>query len=314
MSTLLQTNVTGSLIKPNLLNGGQPVDTLVRVTPFMAFLRANNLVVDSGGSDPFKFNIKTATGTAAVFSEGDTISTYYSDTHAQGSVAPFYIREPIAQSGRVLDSVKKNGGYIDILAAEIQSAVLNVNKEAETQLLGSTADRGVSSIIDSSATYAGLTVAGNSTHASLVTAVNGALTVQALENMHASLRGSSYGALPDFILAPVGQTTSYIRTIGPGANNTLNAGRFDLQSGKPFDAGVLSRAPQYAGMEWVEVHDLTSSELIMGERRYMQLWVHRDIQIDPLAKTNDDNYLQVSWAGALVVPRRRSFGRMTGLT
>lgn len=312
MATLLQTNVSGSLLKPNLLQGGQPIDQLVRLTPFYSFLERKGLIIPSNGSDPFQFNVRTAAGTAAVFNEGDTISTYYSDTYKRASVDAFYVREPIAQSGRLRDANLNKGAYVDLMATEIQSAVVNVRKQVEKELLGSTAGRGISSLVDSSAAYAGMDPSTVTSWASLVTNVSGALTVAVLENMHASLRGATYGATPDFILATPNQTTNYVRTIGPGASS---GGVFRVNMGSgPFDAGVLKEAPQFAGMEWVEVLDMTNTELVMGDSAHIKLVIHRDFDVLPLAQTTDDNMLQVSWAGGLIIDRRKSFGRLTGVT
>lgn len=312
MAQLINAMLTGSHNIVKGLGNGDPVVNFDRSTPFLNFLEGSGLVQSTNGADPFTFTIQTAGTTAATFVEADAISSYGSPTFYQASVTPWYLRSTPGNSGRVRDGNRGNYTF-DVLKGMLESAKTDVRKQIEVELLGSTANRGISSIVDAGDSYAGLDPASVTAWAALETAVGGALTVAVMEDMHETMRGNTYSATPDFILAAPNQVTNYIRTIGPGASSG-GVFRMNMGDGRPFDIGVLGRGVMFNNIPFVETPELTTTELVMGDSKHIKLAVHRDYDVRNIAATNDDDKWQVSWAGCLVVNRRKSFGRLTGVT
>jgi hypothetical protein len=312
MAGLRYIALTGSIAKQNVLNGGITVDQLTRPTPFLAWLEGNGMVVHEG--EPFRVNMRTATNAAASFSEGDAISSFVADSYNQTVIPARSWRQPFEIGGRTRDANNNGGFYEDILKGEINSAILQVRKAQEVDLLGSTVNVGLSSIVDSTALYGGLDPASVTSHASYVDSSGGILTVSKLEDLEMNLRGSTYGADNlDFIVATFNQTRNYMRVATPGVSS-LSPSRFVLDGKTPFDAGISHLGASFNGMDWVTVHDLTNTELVMGDSKQLQLALSRDMEVRPLGPVNDDDRYQISSAGALVCKRRRSFGRLTGLS
>jgi hypothetical protein len=311
MSVNLSAGVSGSfLVRPNVSD--QAVDQIFRETDLINVLFSVGQVEESAGSQPFIWNIiKEANATAGVFTEGAALSTFGNQLYEQASLPAFYVRAAGGETGHVRDNRVKNGLYQDIRALEIQKATEDCWKAFEDQLCGSTANRGLASIVDAADTYAGLNPATVTQWASLETAVGGALAVTTLQDMYETLVGSTYGASPTHILAPQNQVTNYVNVAGvPGAANSA----YRAMLGGAFDAGVIHPLVTFNGLPVVPVRGLTSTELYMGDISKLKLIMHRMPTVTDIAKTNDDETFMVSLAGALRLERRRSFGKLTGVT
>jgi len=314
MSVNVGATVSGSVfIRPNVL--GSAVDQVFRDTDLINFLASEGRVVEAPGSAPFKWNIiQTANATAAVFSEGDSISTYGNQLYEQASQPAFYVRATGGETGHMRDNRTKGGLYEDIRSLEIQKATADVWKKMEDELCGSTANRGIASIVDAGDTYAGLAPATVTSWASLETNVSGALTITVLQDMYETLRSSPYGATPTHILAPQNQVTNYINVAGaPGAANSAFRIVPGAQGGA-FDAGVVLPLVTFNGMPVVPVRGLTSTELYMVDINHLELLIHRAPEVRELAKTSDDDLFQVSLAGCLRADRRRAHGKLINLS
>lgn len=307
----LTTSTGAPFIKPNVAAGSY--DQVFRRTDLINFLAANGRIVDAQGSSPFVWNIVDAGNTAAVFAEGDSISSYGNQSFAGASQAAFYVRATGGESGHMRDNRVKNGLYEDVRAIEIEKATADVWKKMEDELCGSTANRGIASIIDAGTTYAGLAPATYTSWVSLETALGGALTVTALQDMYETLVTSPYGATPTHLLMPQNQVTNYINVAGiPGAANAAFRVSPGLAGGA-FDAGVVHPLVTFNGLPVVSVSGLATTEVYMVDVSKMDLLIHRQPEVRELAKTNDDDLFQVSLAGCLRVQRRKSFGKLTGV-
>lgn len=307
------TTTAAPFIKENVAAGS--FDQVFRRTDLINFLAANGRVVDAQGASPFSWNIiDTANSTAAVFNEGDAVSSNGQQGYAQATQAAFYVRAIGGESGHMRDNRLKNGLYADVRALEIEKATADVWKVMEDQLCGSTANIGIASIIDSGTTYAGLAPATFTSWASLETALGGALTVTALQDMYETLVTTPYGATPTHLLMPQNQVTNYVNVAGvPGAANAAFRIIPGAQGGA-FDAGVVQPLITFNGLPVIPVSGLTTTEVYMVDVSKMDLLVHRQPEVRDLAKNNDDDRFQVSLAGCLRVQRRRSFGKLTGVT
>lgn len=308
------TTTTGApFIRPNVQVPA--VDSVFRNTDLINFLAANGRVVDAPGSSPFKWNvIDSANAQAAVFSEGDALSVFGQQGYVQGSQPAFYVRAAGGESGHMRDNRIKGGLYEDARALEIAKATEDMWKVMEDQLLGSTTDVGISSIIDSATTYAGINPAVNTSWASVETALGGVLTITALQDLYETLVGSPNGGEPTHLLMPQNQLTNYINVAGaPGAANSAFRIVPGAQGGA-FDAGVVLPLVTFNGLPVVPVRGMTATELYMVDASKMDLLIHRSPEVRDIARTNDDDRFMVSVAGCLRITRRKSFAKLTGVT
>lgn len=322
MSILVNSNISSSLIRPNVL--GSTVDLPFRRTDFLNFLRENGLVVASNGSQPFKWNlINDVNSSAEVFSEGQAAPVAGKQTYQQASLSPFYARVVVGYSGHVRDN--RGGMYEDAVALEIAKGTADLFKKVEDTLLNSTQDQGIAAIIDSAGTYAGLAAGTVTQWASEENGTVGTLTITAVEDLYEELvsasGGSSVprGANPTHILFPPNQITNWTRTIGASASTSLMRFAPPAMGGGVFDPGMLGAGlvPQLAwnGRPVVSIAGITSTEGYMIDAMSgFELVVHRDVEVIELARTSDDVNFQISFACALKVARRNAHGKMTGIT
>lgn len=309
----LTTSTGAPFIRPNVQVPA--VDSVFRNTDLINFLAANGRVVDAPGSSPFQWNvIDTANAQAAVFTEGQTLTTFGQQGYVRGSQPAFYVRAAGGETGHMRDNRIKGGTYEDARALEIAKATEDMWKVMEDQLLGSTTDVGISSIIDSSTVYAGINPAVNTAWASVEQNQGGSLTVTALQDLYEALVASPNGGQPTHLLMPQNQVTNYINVAGvPGAANSAFRIQPGVQGGA-FDAGVVIPLVTFNGLPVVPIRGLTTTELYMVDVSKMDLLIHRQPEVREIGRTNDDDLFMVSVAGCLRVTRRKSFAKLTGVT
>lgn len=308
------TTSTGQVfIRPNVQIGA--VDNVFRNTDLINFLAANGRVVDAPGSSPFKWNvIDAANAQAAVFAEGDALTTFGNQSYVQASQPAFYVRAAGGESGHMRDNRVKGGTYEDVRALEIAKATEDMWKIMEDQLLGSTTDVGIASIIDSGTTYAGIAPGSYTSWVSVETALGGVLTVSALQDLYETLATTPYGATPTHLLMPQNQVTNYVNVAGaPGAANSAFRIQPGVQGGA-FDAGVVHPLITFNGLPVVAIRGMTATEAYMVDVSKLDLLIHRQPEVREIARTNDDDRFMVSVAGCLRASRRKSFGKLTGIT
>lgn len=309
----LTTSTGAPFIRPNVQVPA--VDSVFRNTDLINFLAANGRVVDAPGSSPFRWNvIDTANAQAAVFTEGQTLTTFGQQGYVQASQGAFYVRAAGGETGHMRDNRIKGGTYEDVRALEIAKATEDMWKVMEDQLLGSTANVGIASIIDSTTVYAGIDPAVNTAWASVEQNQGATLTVTALQDLYEALVASPNGGQPTHLLMPQNQLTNYINVAGaPGAANSAFRIVPGAQGGA-FDAGVVIPLVTFNGLPVVPIRGLTTTELYMVDVSKMDLLIHRQPEVREIGRTNDDDLFMVSVAGCLRVSRRKSFAKLTGVT
>ena len=303
-----------SLARPNVKSG--VVDLLFRKTPFLDLLRANGRVEDGQGPSPFKWNLAYSGGTAEVFVEGQALPAVSRQSFTQASLDAFYTRGLFGLSGHVKDNAAKGGFYDDPGMVEEVLMKSDVLKKIEDTLLGSTQDQGIAAIIDSTGTYAGISASTITQWASEENGSISTLDVADMEDLYEELvsaaGGSSVprGNKPTTVLAPPNQVTNYIRTVGSSATTPLT--RF--VGGGGFDAGFDRARVLFQTLPVVEIAGITSTEMYMVDLMDMTLLVHRDLRIDPVVGSPEEENYQVSTALCLKVEHRNWHGKMTGIT
>jgi hypothetical protein len=269
-------------------------------------------IVSAQGSSPFKWNTYTvANATAAIFAEGDALSTFGNQTSVQASQPAFYVRAAGSISGHLRDNIAKGGTYEDVRQAELDLAIADMYKVFEDSLVGSVTDVGIASIIDSTTVYAGIDPAVQTAWASYEDNLAGVLTVTAMQNLYENVTNAPYGATPTHFLMNPGQVTNYTNVVGaPGVANSA----FRTNLGGAYDAGVIIPQVTFNGLPVVSVRGLSTTEVYVVDMSKLELLIHREPTVTEIAVINDDNRFMVTIAGCLKASRRRSFGKLTGVT
>ena len=306
-----------SLARPNVQS--PLIDLLFRKTDLLDLLRANGQIKDGNGPAPFKWNVITGRNSSVeVFSEGQATPLLGRQTYVQASVDAFYVRGVAGTTGHVMDNIAKGGFYDDPLTAERMLLESDLFKKIEDELVGSTQDRGIASVIDSTGTYAGLAQSSYSVWASEENTSISTLDLADMQDLYeelvsASVGGVDRGATPTHILAPVNQLTNYVNTIGAGASS---GGVFRAPMGQTVDYGQsrLGGGQAFNGMPVQVVRGITSTEMYMVDITDIELFVHRDLTVKEIVGNPEEIKYQVSCAMALKVGHRNHHGKMTGIT
>lgn len=302
------------LLRPN--DKGPAIDLQFRDTDFLRWLIANGLVVDNAGGAPHTWNLETSDGvTAESFVEGQALAIAGTPVYKQASLLARYERAVQKVTGHVRDQIGRGGTYEDVRARAIEAATMKLMSTSEASLLGSTQDVGIASIIDAVDTYAGLLPATVTEWASLETAVGGALTAGVLDIMYRTLTDSPRGASPEVIMSGLRQRELYSRIVGSAAGNGFQQNP-RAERGLAYDLGIVGTAPvSFNGIPWVPIRLMTASELYMLDvSSGIELRMQRALEVETLAKTDDDERIMVSHAWLLKVANRRKQGKLTGLS
>lgn len=316
MAILVNSGISSSLARENVR--GNATDLVFRRTDLLNWLRSIGATSTTGGAQPLQWNVVTAANSSAeTFVEGQAAPVAGRQTYARASQAPTYFRVVAGYSGHVLDQQRNGGTYDDPVADAIERGTADLMKKIEDSLVGTTQDVGIQSIIDSDDTYAGLAPGSYNAWASKETGSVGTLGVDDLEDLQAALAMSPYLSDPDTILCAHTMIQNYTATVGPSAGTSL----FRINAGQKFDAGVLGGSMlaqgtvSFNGMPFVGISGLTNTVLLMLDSKSgIELVVHRDVEVQELARTSDDQNFQITMACMLRVQRRNAHGKLTGIT
>jgi hypothetical protein len=235
----------------------------------------------------------------------------------QASVDVFGVRGVIGETGHTRDNRERAAFYDDPMALEKMLLEADLFKKLDDELCGSTQDRGIASIIDSTGTYAGLSQGTYSIWASEENTSIGTLGIDDLQDLYTEMvsptGGSSVprGAKPTHILAPANQVENYINTIGPQAGSSS---LFRFQGVSGFNGGVLRSGVAFQELPFEQVRGITSTELYMLDMTDIEVLIHRDIRVDPILGNPEMIQEQLSATFAVKVGKRNKHGKMTGIT
>ncbi len=318
MSLLINSGISSSLVKENVQ--GDLGDIVFRRTDFLNFLRSRGATAAWAGANPTQWNLNTAgNGSAEVFTEGSAAPVAGKQSYARASLVPFYARVVAGYSGHVADQVRNGGVYQDPIQNEIAKGVADLMVKVESTLVGSTADQGVQSIIDDGDTYAGLAPGTYTSWKSLETSVSGALSFTVLEDNIETAALTPYLSQPTHWLVPFNQITNYVRLAGASATTSLmrfsspaNGGSMDL-GGTP--GGIIQGQVAWNGMPFVGISGLTTTVMLgLDMNSPIQLLINRDVFVENVAKTSDDQNIMLTFSCALRVMERNKHIKLTGVT
>jgi hypothetical protein len=308
------TSTLSALLKPNV--SSKSLDLQFRKTDFFDLLRASGRIGDTGGPVPLSWNVITGTNSSVeVFTEGQAPPAAGRQTFVQTSLGAFYVRGVAGETGHTRDNREKQGYYEDPFDIEKMLLEADLFYKVEQELMGSTQDRGIASIIDATGTYANLSQATYSAWASEENTTVGTLTADAMQSLYeelslASNGGVPRGAMPTHVLMPVQQYTNYANIVGTGA--TTPTVRFDGMAN--IDVGGQRLGHTFNGLPLVQCRAMTSTEIYMVDLTDIELLVHRDLRVEPILGNPEVTSYQISAGFVMKVGKRNHHGKMTGVT
>jgi hypothetical protein len=319
MTLLINSGISSSLVRENVQGGLG--DIVFRRTDFLNFLRSRGAVTNLVGADPMQWNLNTAgNGSAETYAEGQAAPVAGRQTYSRASLACFHTRVVAGYSGHVADQVRNGGVYADPIQNELAKGIEDLFVQVESTLVGSTADQGAQSIIDGGDTYAGIAPGSVTSWKSLETAVGGALSFTVLEDNIETAALTPYLSQPTHILAPFNQITNYVRLAGSSATTSLMRFKPPSTAEGTTDlgmtpGGLLQGMVSWNGMPWVGISGLTTTVILMLDMNSpVHLVVKRDVTVEALAKTSDDQNVAITFACALRVMERNKHIKLTGVT
>lgn len=315
MSLAASSSLISTLLRPNV---GASSDLVYRGTDLFEYLGRRGRVRDAMGGSPFKWPIVYGSNTAEVFTEGAAPPSASEHSSAMASLAAFYVRNTVGITGHQRDNVAKGAFYEDPMALAKLLSQADLFYQLETQLTGSTQDRGISAIVDSTGTYAGLAQGTYAQWASEENAVSGAQTLAQLHTLYFELIADSVssvnrGHMPKEILSDVNQINNYVGLMD-GRATTGSVLRVDPTNG-PVDGGFARPGMvSFMGMPWVPCRLIADTEVYMVDVDDFELLIQRDLRADPVIGNPELEQVQLSFAAALKVAHRNWHGKQTGVT
>lgn len=304
-----------TLLRPNV---GASVDLVYRGTDLFEYLGRRGKVRDAMGGSPFKWPVVYGSNTAEVFTEGAAPPSASEHSAAMASLAAFYVRNTVGITGHQRDNVEKAAFYEDPMAMSKLLSQADLFYQLETQLWGSTQDRGLAAIIDATGTYAGLAQGTYAQWASEENAVSGAQTLAQLHTLYFELMADSVssvnrGHTPKEILSDVNQINNYVGLMD-GRATTGSVIRLDANSPQIDGGFARPGAVSFMGMPWIPCRLCTATEVYMVDVDDMEFLIQRDLRIDPVIGNPELEQVQLSFAGALKVGHRNWHGKQTAVT
>jgi hypothetical protein len=305
-SSLLRNTAPRVVVDPS----SRPTDLISLLIARQRFVR----VADLGGAEPYVWSLVTANNsTAERFTEGQALPAGTRRGFVNPSVNAFYWREVVRVTGRAAD-IARNNGYVEanLLQSEQQNATLNMLYVMEQDLLGSTVNLGLPSIIDDTASYGGVNPGTYTVHASKVSTGVGNQSAATLADHYEAITSPPYNTVPTDILMPPNQITNYTGIAGLHGGTAVT--RMMLPATQGYDVGVPIESASYQGHPIRRIRNATSTETLWVNLNDVTIGVQRDIEYLPLAQTADDTVGQVSFAGLVIVKNRRLHSKQTGVS
>lgn len=312
----MTTNITNSanLIRPNVAQ--DLTDLEFNETDLLNLFESRGWVRPNDGGAPYLWNIKTgSTVTAEIYVESQGLPTSTgAPTYQRASVPAVYFRAIHEDTGHIQDQRDRGGVYQDPTQIAIDLAIKKLRVLIDQTLAGSTANRGIASIIDSGDLYGGLDPATVTEWASYEVNVGGAMAVSSLNTMWRTLVDTPRAAMPTEVWVALLQFERYTSLAGPAAASGIQY-QPRQEQGTPYDLGMMRQQASFNGAGFTPLRSLATSELYMIDPRDgIELREQRPLKVEPLAKVNDNNVLMASRALVPVVRNRRRQGKLTGLT
>lgn len=186
---------------------------------------------------------------------------------------------------------------------------------AESDLLGSTDNLGLSSVNDDTTSYGGVNPGTYTVWANKTSTSVGNQTAATLADHYEASSAAPYNSRPTHILMPPNQITNYTSIMGPVASSTPT--RLVLPGDGPvraYDIGIRPEVTGYNGIPVRQINNLTTTETHWLDMNQYLLAVQRDASYKALPDQADDAVGQVSMALIVVNLNRRAHSKQEGIT
>lgn len=310
-SALLRGTTPRRVVDPS----SRPLDFMQLCMEVGAFVPVSDPRI--GGPEPVVLAIVTGNGsTAHRFVEGQALPGGARRSFQSATLNAFYWREVVKATGRMAD-INRLRGFVedDFLAQEQANATANMMYLAETDLLGSTSNLGISSVNDDTTSYGGVDPGTYTVWANKTSTTVGNQTAATLADHYEASSAAPYNSRPTHILMCPGQVTNYTSIMGPVASSTPS--RIVLPGNGPlagYDIGIRPEAASYQGIPIRMINGLTTTETHWMDMRQYLLAVQRDAGYKALPDQADDTVGQVSVALIVVNLNRRAHSKQEGVT
>lgn len=310
-SALLRGNAARRVVDPS----SRPTDFMQLCMEAGSFVPVNDTRI--GGPEPVVLAIVTGNGsTAHRFVEGQALPGGGRRSFASATLNAFYWREVVKVTGRMAD-INRARGFVedDFVAQEIANATANVLYLAESDLLGSTDNLGLSSVNDDTTSYGGVNPGTYTVWANKTSTSVGNQTAATLADHYEASSAAPYNSRPTHILMPPNQVGNYTAIMGPVASSTPT--RLVLPGDGPvraYDIGIRPEVTGYNGIPVRQINNLTTTETHWLDMNQYLLAVQRDASYKALPDQADDAVGQVSMALIVVNLNRRAHSKQEGVT
>lgn len=233
-------------------------------------------------------------------SKSSDVRAYFDKAHFQGSGKVYGI--DLAEGANGGTEIPINMTQ-DAINESIEDVLVKISASITTSL---------GAQVDSTTAYSDAALArATYSLASLETAVGGALTLAAMEDLLEGLQDTTYGIIgtEDLVwLMPRNQLTNLSRlALGTGA---LTA----YEGNNPLDAGKVFRTKSFEQIPILVIPGMTTTEIYLVNKRDSRIDYHNPIKVTPKDTSEwADQFLSVGGANLIVGDPRRC-GKLTGVT
>lgn len=299
---------TGSIfIKPNM---GESADAVLRKTPLIDYFNQAGRILPSQGSAPFNWPVYvTANASAGTHTEGETFSSFGAQGAVQASLPVVAFKATAELSGHQRANALRNGLYNDAWGEELRKAQEDLLKIAEDSFVGSSANVGLQSIIDSTGTYAGIDSSTVTAWKSSEIVATGTGSYESFCKAEAAI--SPYASMAD--VAVFGSPTA-LRLVAKDAEASGSIVRNSPIGGGPVDLGRFPGSMRLSGHDCVPVFGLPDTELYLIDMSDASIEMLQELEIRPLAAVNNDDRVLMTMFAALKIKTRNKHAKVTNIT
>lgn len=256
------------------------------------------------------FPVLVGTHEAEEFTEYDPIPTETSDSWTTAVPGIISVWEPILVTGFAADSAYGPEDLVGVIARNGEHAAGAIADKINNLIL-STAATGLLGWIDDTTSAGGISRVTYDAWESAVTAVGGALSLEAMDDLVEEVTSGERNA-PESELewwVPRNQVTNYRRLAGI----TGNAHTPEVVSpGGALDLGYTGYS--HNGMPIRSIPDLSTTTLLLVHRPSVRIREVRSLQVRIKDYAGDGDRMILSWRGALQVAKPHWCGKLTSVT
>lgn len=262
-----------------------------------------------GGKDR-KFLILTSSHTASEFTEYDVLPAEGTDAWTQATPAIISVWAPILVTGFAVDDAFGPEDLVGVIARNGEHAAGAIADKIVNTLLGS-GTAGLLRWVDETTTVAGVNRTTYAAFGSAETAVNGALTLNDMDDLVEEVCSGDRNAPEEGLEWWVGrnQVTNYRRLAGITGNAHTPE---SVSPGGTLDLGYTGYA--HNGIPIRSIPDFSTTDWVLVHRPSIRIQEIRSLQVRMKDYAGDGDRMILSWRGAPRIDHPQWCGKLTGVT